>query len=141
MQLESNKVAILVSNYFKEFQFDDALKTLSNVGNIDIISSDSGKIKSWDKSEKEYHTIVLYKNEIQKINAMDYNTIIVHEDLVNSASNYVNTDTVSFINKFMGRMKPIVAVCQNEWTIITGSRLSKGLDVVTQSENPFKISA
>ncbi|MDF2455375.1 MAG: putative cysteine protease YraA [Cytophagaceae bacterium] len=141
MQLESNKVAILVSNYFKEFQFDDALKTLSNVGNIDIISSDSGKIKSWDKSEKEYHSIVLYKNEIQKINAMDYNTIIIHEDLVNTTSQYVNTDTVSFINKFMGRMKPIVAVCQNEWTIITGSRISKGFDVLTQSENPFKISA
>lgn len=141
MQLESNKVAILVNNYFKEFQFEDALKTLSNVGNVDIISSDSGKIKSWDKTEKDYHTVVLYKNEIHKINAMDYNTIIVHEDLVNSASQHVNSDTVSFINKFMGRMKPIVAVCQNEWTIITGSRIAQGLDVVTHLENPFKISA
>ena len=89
MQNESNKVAIIVKNYFTEFQFDDALKNLSNVGHVDIISSDSGKIKSWDKSEKEYHTVVLYKNEIQRISAMDYNTIIVHEDIINDEARYM----------------------------------------------------
>jgi len=141
MQNESNKVAIIVRNYFTEFQFDEALKNLSNVGHVDIISSDSGKIKSWDKSEKEYHTVVLYKNEINKISAMDYKTIIVHEDIIHDASKYVNVDTVSFINQFMGRMKPIIAACQNEWTIITGTRVGKAFDIATRAENPFKISA
>lgn len=139
MQRDSNKIAILVSNYFKPFQFDEALKNLPNVSNVDIISSETGKIKSWDKTEKEYHSVVLYKNEIYKVRPMDYSTIIIHKDLINGQS--TNNETVSFINQFMGRMKPIVAICQNEWTIITGHKLDKAFDVMTTSDHMFKISA
>ncbi len=125
MQTDSNKIAILVPNYFTTFQFDDALKTLPNAGNVDIISSETGKIKSWDKTEKEYHTIVLYKNEIRLVSSLDYSAIIVHEDLTGDDSKYINKEIVSFINLFMGRMKPIVVACQNKWTIITGVGLNK----------------
>ncbi len=137
MQGDSNKIAILVSNYFKPFQFDDALKSLPNVSNVDIISSETGKIKSWDKTEKKYHTLVLYKNEIHKVSPLDYNTIIIHKDLINGQSS--NIETVSFINQFMGRMKPIVAICQNEWTVITGNKLDRAFDIA--SGHKIKVSA
>jgi len=140
MQIDSNKIAILVPNHFQAFQFDNAFKNLPRIGNIDVISSESGKIKSWDKTEKEYHTVVLYKNKISQVNPLDYTTIIVHEDLISTQSTNIHPETVSFINIFMGRMKPIVAVCQNEWTIIIGSKLEKTLDITTL-ENSIKISA
>lgn len=139
MHRDSSKIAILVPNYFTTFQFDDALKTLSNVGNVDIISSESGKIKSWDKTEKEYHTIVLYKNEMRMVSPLDYSAIIVHEDLINTDSKYLNKETISFVNLFMGRMKPIVAACQNEWTIITSPGLNKSVEL--EALDKFKISA
>jgi putative intracellular protease/amidase len=141
MHKESNNIAILVSNYFTAFQFDNALRTLSNIGHVDIISSETGKIKSWDKTAKEYHTVVLYKNKICKVNPLDYTTIIVHEDLINDRSAYVNKETISFINTFMGRMKPIIAICQNEWTVITSTKLGKAFGLVTPSQSPFKIFA
>jgi hypothetical protein len=140
MQRDSNKIAILVPNYFTTFQFDDALKALPNVGNVDVISSESGKIKSWDKTEKEYHTVVLYKNEIRLVSPLDYSTIIVHEDLFNEDSRYINKETISFINLFMGRMKPIVAACQKEWTIISGSGSNKVYEMIPAAKS-FKISA
>ena len=141
MYTESNKIAILVSNYFTAFQFDNALRALSNIGHIDVISSETGKIKSWDKTAKEYHTVMLYKNEICNVSPLDYTTIIVHEDLINNHSNSINKETVTFINTFMGRMKPIVAICQNEWTVITGTKLGKALGLMVPSQSPFKISA
>lgn len=140
MQSNYSKIAILVPNHFSTFQFDDVLNMLPRVGNVDIISSDSGKIKSWDKSEKEYHTIVLYKNEMRMVSPLDYSTIIVHEDLFTANVECINNETVSFINVFMGRMKPIVASCQNEWTIIAGSGVNKVLNAVPLTKL-FKISA
>ncbi len=137
---DSNKIAIIVPNHFQSFQFDDAVKNLPRIGNIDIISSESGKIKSWDKMEKEYHTVVLYKNKISEVNPLDYTTIIVHEMLIGEQSIYFPAETISFINRFMGRMKPIVAVCQNHWTVIIGSKLDKAFDH-TSLESRFKISA
>ena len=139
MQKDSNKIAILVSNYFKSFQFDEALKNLPNVSNVDVISSETGKIKSWDKTEKEYHTVVLYTNNLHEVRPMNYGTIIIHKDLMNGQS--CNKETVSFINQFMGRLKPIVAVCQNEWTIISGSKIDKAFDLTNVSNHAFQISA
>jgi len=140
MQRDSSKIAILVPNYFTTFQFEDALKTLPNAGNVDIISSESGKIKSWDKTEKEYHTIVLYKNEIRMVSPLDYSAIIVHEDLINTDAKFISKETISFINLFMGRMKPIVAACQNEWTIITSPGFNKTVETAPM-DKLFKISA
>lgn len=140
MQRDSSKIAILVPNYFTPFQFEDALKTLPNAGNVDIISSESGKIKSWDKTEKEYHAIVLYKNELSMVSPLDYSAIIIHEDLINTDAEHISKEAITFINLFMGRMKPIVAACQNEWTIITAPGSNKTVTKIPM-DKLFKIYA
>jgi len=142
MEKELSKIAILIPNYFVASSFDKPLRTLANVGSIDVISSESGKIKTWDNTMKEYYDLSLYKSDIHAISAMEYNAIIVHEELLNGMAENVSKEIVSFINKFMGRRKPIVAVCQNEWTIIASTKPEhKTFELLSLPQNPFKISA
>lgn len=142
MQKEPSKIAILISNYFEASSFEEPLKTLANIGCIDVISSESGKIKTWDKTMKEYYELSLYKSDIRTLNAMEYNTIIVHEKLLNGITEILNNEVVAFINKFMGRKKPIVAVCQKQWTIIASTKPeSTRFDCPSLSATTFKISA
>lgn len=81
MQRGCKKIAVLVSNHFTQLNFDNAIKNISNVGHIDVISSDTGKVRSWDK-KKEYYGSSLFTDELTTINPLDYSAIIVYANLL-----------------------------------------------------------
>lgn len=136
MNTDSHKVAILVPNYFTPLNLDHVLSHLPEVDSIDVISSESRKVKSWDKTENTFHNIVLYDNELKRLSALEYDSLMIHEDLINVPREDVQPETVHFINKFMGRKKPIMVLCQDQWTVVTGNKKN-----AFSSENIVKISA
>jgi hypothetical protein len=132
-----NNVAILLPSYFLISHFEEPLKLLVNIGSIDVISSQSGKVKNWDHTKKEYYGIHLYKSDIYEVNPMNYNTLLVHETLFYETITQASKEIISFINVFMGRKKPIVVVCKKEWTIITSTHPeNKTLDLLLQNREP-----
>ncbi len=100
MSSQPVKVVVLVSNYFTMPSFDHLLHGMPTIQCVDVVSVESGKVRTWNRAEKEYYTIPLHKDTIKSIRATDYSTVIMHSDILHYGLHNVSPEIKSFVDFF-----------------------------------------
>lgn len=116
-QLNSKKVAIVVTDGFEEVEFTAPKSALENAGaEVHVIAPQSGKVKAWAKTNwgGEYNV----DKTIDAVKAQDYDALVLPGGVMNPDHLRTNQAVVNFVGEFLHEGKPIAAICHGPWTLI-----------------------
>ncbi|MDT0676880.1 type 1 glutamine amidotransferase domain-containing protein [Autumnicola musiva] len=111
------KIAILATNGFEESELKSPKEAMEKEGfKVDVVSPESGKIKSWDidKWGKEYDV----DKTLDQVSAKEYNALVLPGGVMNPDNLRVNEDALVFVRDFFKQSKPVGAICHAAWTLI-----------------------
>jgi protease I len=115
--LKGKKIAILATDGFEKSELFEPKKALEAAGAIvQVVSPQSGKIKSWDK--KDWGKSVDVDLELSEASAADFDALMLPGGVMNPDSLRINEEAVSFVKAFAESGKPIGAICHGPWTLI-----------------------
>lgn len=112
------KVAILATNGFEESELKSPKEAMEKEGfQVDIISTESGKIKAWDSGNwsNEYEVT----HTVDKVSAEDYNALMLPGGVINPDNLRRSEDALNFVRDFFKQKKPVAAICHAPWTLIS----------------------
>lgn len=112
------RVAILATNGFEESELKSPKEAMEKEGfQVDIISTNAGKIKAWDKGNwsNEYDVT----NTVDKVKARDYNALMLPGGVINPDHLRRSEDALNFVRDFFKQSKPVAAICHAPWTLIS----------------------
>lgn len=111
------KIAILATDGFEESELKSPKEAMEKEGfEVDIVSPNSGKIKSWSKGNwsNEYEV----DKTLNQVNASQYNALVLPGGVINPDKLRTNEDAISFIKDFFKEHKPVAAICHGPWSLI-----------------------
>ncbi|SDW71921.1 type 1 glutamine amidotransferase domain-containing protein [Aequorivita viscosa] len=111
------RIAILATDGFEESELKSPKEAMEKEGfNVDIVSPNSGKIKSWSKGNwsNEYEVDKVLKD----VSASDYNALVLPGGVINPDKLRTNEDALQFIRDFFKQKKPVAAICHGPWSLI-----------------------
>ena len=111
------KIAILATDGFEESELKSPKEAMEKEGfEVDIVSPNSGKIKSWSKGNwsNEYEV----DKTLDQVNASQYNALVLPGGVINPDKLRTNEDAISFIKDFFKEHKPVAAICHGPWSLI-----------------------
>lgn len=111
------KIAILATNGFEESELSSPKKAMEKEGfNVDIVSLEAGKIKSWSGGNwsNEYDV----DKTVDKVNAKQYHALVLPGGVINPDLLRVEEDALIFIRDFFKQSKPVAAICHGPWSLI-----------------------
>lgn len=117
--LKNKKYAILVAEGFEESEFLEPRKAvLDNGGQVEVISTQGGEIKSW--SEGDWSTTYNVQKTIEDARAADYDGLILPGGVMNPDKLRRNQMAIDFVADFFegGVQKPVAAICHAPWVLI-----------------------
>ncbi len=106
----NKRVAILATNGFEESELKSPLDAMKKEGfTVDIISDQSGNIKSWADGNwsNEYEVT----NTLGNVSAKDYNALVLPGGVINPDTLRRNDEALIFIRDFFKQSKPVAAIC------------------------------
>lgn len=112
------RVAILATNGFEESELASPKEAMEKEGfKVDIVSPESGTIKSWNKGNwsKEYKV----DKTLSQVSADDYNALVLPGGVINPDHLRTNKEALSFVKDFFEQKKPVAAICHGPWTLIS----------------------
>lgn len=112
------RIAILATNGFEESELQSPKEAMEKEGfQVDIVSTESGKIKSWDKDDwgKEYKV----DYTLNEVSSADYNALVLPGGVINPDHLRRSEDALSFVRDFFQQQKPVAAICHAPWTLIS----------------------
>jgi protease I len=120
MKLENKRVAILATNGFEKSELFEPMKALKAHGAIvDIVSLESGEIKSWD--DKDWGESVTVDVTLDETNVEDYHGLVLPGGVINPDLLRANDDALTFIRDFFKQSKPVAAICHAPWLLISAN--------------------
>ncbi len=118
MKIENKKVAILATNGFEKSELFEPLEALKKEGAIvDIISPESGEIKSWD--DGNWGKTIEVTHTISDANEGDYHALVLPGGVINPDQLRINSDALDFVKSFYNSGKPIAAICHAPWLLVS----------------------
>lgn len=115
--LENKKVAVLVTDGFEESEFTEPVAALQDAGaSIEVISLKPGKVKAW--AEKDWGDEYRVDNTVDKVNADDYDALLLPGGVMNPDKLRQSPAAVSFVTGFTDKNKPVAAICHAPWMLI-----------------------
>lgn len=111
------RIAILATDGFEESELKSPKEAMENEGfEVDIVSPNSGKIKSWSKGNwsNEYNV----DKTLDEVNADQYNALVLPGGVINPDKLRINENAISFIKDFFKEGKPVAAICHGPWSLI-----------------------
>ncbi len=115
--LSTKKVAILATNGFEHSELHEPLQALKQAGaQVDIISLESGKIKSW--KEKNWGEEIEVTKTVGEVDARDYDALVLPGGVMNPDQLRADEKAVTFVGGFFDNGKPIAAICHAPWLLI-----------------------
>ena len=129
MDKTGKNVAILSEDGFEQVELTSPKDALEKAGvNVTIISSETGKIQGWDKTDwgKEIPVDKVYG----KAKVDDYDAIVLPGGVMNPDKLRTNKDAVKFVSQFIESGKPVAAICHGPQTLIETGKL-KGITMTS----------
>ncbi|MDR6403566.1 MULTISPECIES: type 1 glutamine amidotransferase domain-containing protein [Chryseobacterium] len=113
----SKKIAILATNGFEESELRSPKEHLEQQGwTADIISPESGTIKSW--AEKDWGQEYNVDKTLDEANASDYDALVLPGGVINPDQLRTNETALSFVRGFFEQQKPVAAICHGPQILI-----------------------
>ncbi|CAN5343393.1 type 1 glutamine amidotransferase domain-containing protein [soil metagenome] len=112
------RIAILATNGFEESELKSPKEAMEKEGfQVDIVSTESGKIKAWDKDDwgKEYKV----DYTLADVNSKDYNALVLPGGVINPDQLRRDEDALDFVREFFEQKKPVAAICHAPWILIS----------------------
>jgi len=111
------RVAILATNGFEESELKSPKEAMEKEGfQVDIVSTESGKIKAWNSGNWSGEYNVDYT--VEEVKASDYNALVLPGGVINPDYLRRSKKAVSFVQDFFEQKKPVAAICHGPWTLI-----------------------
>jgi len=139
MKLTEKRIAILTEQGFEEVELTEPQKALEDVGaKTFIISTKSGKIKSWDSTDwgKEFEVDQI----VSESSVDDFDALLLPGGVINPDKLRTDKDAVNFIKEFVESGKPVAAICHAplsliEANVVDGKRLTSYHSIKTDMHN------
>ncbi len=112
------RIAILATNGFEESELISPKEAMEKEGfQVDIVSTESGKIKSWDKDNwgKEYNV----DYTLSEVSSKDYNALVLPGGVINPDQLRRSDKALTFVRDFFNEKKPVAAICHAPWILIS----------------------
>ena len=104
------RIAILATDGFEEIELTSPKEAMEKEGfQVDIVSTESGKIKAWDKTNwsKEYDV----NYTLDQVTARDYNALMLPGGVLNPDKMRRSEKALDFVREFFKQHKPVAAIC------------------------------
>lgn len=104
------RIAILATDGFEEIELTSPKEAMEKEGfQVDIVSTESGKIKAWDKTNwsKEYDV----NYTLDQVTAGDYNALMLPGGVLNPDKMRRSEKALDFVREFFKQHKPVAAIC------------------------------
>lgn len=137
--LENRRVAILTEEGFEQAELTSPKAALLDAGAIvDVISSKSGKIKAWDKTNWGIEVDV--DKQLDEVSPDDYDALMLPGGVMNPDKLRQNKDAVAFVLAFFNEGKPVAAICHGpqvliETGMVNGRKLTSYPSLQTDLKN------
>jgi protease I len=116
-KLKNKKIAIVATHGFEHSELFEPKKALEQAGaHVEILSRQSGKIKSW-KDDKWDESIEVDKL-LADVHADDYDGVLLPGGVINADTLRACNDVKKFMEAFVLTGKPIAAICHAPWILI-----------------------
>ena len=112
------RIAILATHGFEESELASPKEAMEKEGfNVEIVSLEKGKIKSWDKDNwgKEYDV----NKTLDEVSAKDYHALVLPGGVINPDNLRREEKALIFVRDFFKQSKPVAAICHAAWTLIS----------------------
>ena len=129
--LNRKKVAILATNGFEESELREPKRALEEAGaDVDIISLQSGEIKSWADGDwgKKYQV----DKTLNEVTQDDYDALVLPGGVINPDLLRREEKAIDFVRSFFDHHKPVAAICHAPWLLAEAGVL-KGREVTSFS--------
>lgn len=120
--LTGKKVAILTENGFEEVELTSPKQALEAAGvQVDIISSQKGKVKAWDH---DHWSIELEVDKtFDEVSESDYDALLLPGGVMNPDKLRAVPKAIELANQFFDSGKPIAAICHGPQLLIETGKL------------------
>jgi protease I len=111
------KVLILATHGFEQAELEVPRDTLKAAGaTVDVVSPERGEIRGWEHTD--WGRAVKVDQTLDRVNAADYDAIVLPGGQINPDLLRVNPMALSLIKDFFNQKKVIAAVCHAPWLLI-----------------------
>lgn len=116
-ELQSKKIAILVTDGFEQVELTEPKQALENAGaQTHIVSPKSDQVQGWNHLDKaDYFRVDV---PLDRANPADYDALLLPGGVVNPDQLRMDEKVVQFIKSFFQAGKPVAAICHGPWTLI-----------------------
>lgn len=115
-KLSNRRIAILATDGFEESELQEPLNALKEqAAEVDIVSINTGKIKSWTNGNwgKEYDV----DKSVKDVKSSDYNGLLLPGGVINPDKLRRDENAVQFVRSFFDEHKPVAAICHGPWML------------------------
>ncbi|MDQ2719016.1 MAG: type 1 glutamine amidotransferase [Bacteroidota bacterium] len=133
------RVAIITENGFEEVELTSPKKAMEDAGiKVDIISSESGKVKAWNHDHWSIELPVDLK--LSDTNVDDYDALMIPGGVINPDKMRIDSDYVNFAKDFMESGKLVAAICHGpqlliETGLLRGKKMTSFSSIKTDLKN------
>ncbi|WP_334055940.1 type 1 glutamine amidotransferase domain-containing protein [Polaribacter sp. P097] len=114
--LNKKRVAILATNGFEESELREPKKALLEAGaDVDIVSLESGEIKSWN--DGDWSESYKVDKTLSEVSQEDYNALVLPGGVINPDLLRREESAIDFIRSFFKNHKPVAAICHAPWLL------------------------
>jgi protease I len=138
-KIENKKVAILATDGFEESELTSPMNALKENGaTVHIISTSSGKIKSW--KDGNWNMEIDVDKTVDEVSSSDYNALVLPGGVINPDKLRRDKNAVQFVRSFFDDHKPVASICHGpqmliEAGVVKGRRMTSFGSIATDLKN------
>ncbi|MGQ7791482.1 type 1 glutamine amidotransferase domain-containing protein [Faunimonas sp. B44] len=115
--LNGKRIAILATHGFEQSELEVPLAKLREAGAaVDVVSTEAGEIKGWDK--KDWGRPVKVDRKLEEVSADEYDALVLPGGQINPDILRVDPAALDFVRAFDAQKKVIAAICHAPWLLI-----------------------
>lgn len=123
------RIAILATDGYERSELREPYDYLREKGaSVDIVSVESGEIKSWD--EDDWGDSVAVDKLVSQVSVSDYDALVLPGGQINPDKLRLEQSAIDFIRKFGESGKTLAAICHAPWLLVEADLL-RGRDATS----------
>jgi protease I len=116
--LTGKKIAIIATDYFEESELIEPLTELRDLGaDVTVAAPHDDTIQALRHVEMGQEVTV--DTTIDKLDASEYDAVVIPGGVVNADHLRVNKAAQEFVQEMAGADKPVAAICHGPWLLVS----------------------